>query len=286
MIIRNRPLRSKSVVLFAGSPCRSNVRGRTAALIVCAALASGAGSKALVQNNAPAITPPSPGQATSPTVKCADLGQDLVMPPVIKASGNVLKGVVSVAAEFQRLPPTKPGNTTCPQQLVRVYKPGLPPPPAKDLQEPMPGPTLLARVGDLVQLTFVNAADPNRFDWNFVRAQKPGGAPNPPNTVGCMEVAQAGATVYPGTFDTFPNCLHASSTANIHFHGTHTNPGGIGDDVFLQILPLPRDNVGNLTTTPEEAMAGLDSIFENCAGQLKNPLNQWPSKWYDISGAW
>src|ERR1700720_2252057 len=99
---------------------------------------------------------------------------------------------------------------------------GLPPPPAKDLQDPVPGPTLRARVGDLVELTFVNAVDPNRFDWNFVRAQKPDGTPNPPNTVGCMAVAGTNGNIYPGNFDTYPNCLHASSTVNIHFHGTHT----------------------------------------------------------------
>jgi FtsP/CotA-like multicopper oxidase with cupredoxin domain len=290
MTIRNRRL-CAPVSRFGGPPRHRRThcaRDGMSALIVGAALGLGAGSPALAQNNAPSITPPSPSEATSPTVPCADLGKDLVMPPVIDASNGVLKGDISLVAEFQRLPPTAAGNKTCPQQLVRVYKAGLPSPPAKDLQDPMPGPTLRARVGDLVQLRFVNAVDPNRFDWNFVRAQKTDGTPNPPNTVGCMEVAQSGTNgnIYPGTLDTFPNCLHASSTANIHFHGTHTNPGGTGDNVFLQILPLPRDNVGNLTTTPEQAMIGLDNLFEECAKQLKNPLNQWPSKWYDIPGAW
>jgi FtsP/CotA-like multicopper oxidase with cupredoxin domain len=280
MTVRNCPPIRKPALLFAESLLRN-----MAGLIAGAALASGVGPSALAQSNAPA-TPPSPGEATSPTVPCADLGKDLVMPPIIDASNGVLKGDISVVAEFQRLPATAAGNKTCPQQLVRVYKAGLPPPPVKDLQDPMPGPTLRARVGDLVQLTFVNAVDPNRFDWNFVRAQKPDGTPNPPDTVGCMAVAGMNGNVYPGDFDTFPNCLHASSTANIHFHGTHTNPGGTGDNVFLQILPLPRDNAGNLTTTPEEATTGLHGFFEKCAQQLQNPLNQWPRNWYDVPGTW
>ena len=292
MTIHNCSPVRKPTLLLAKSPLPRRARGglgRLAGLIVGAGLASGAGSSALAQNNnAPAITPPSPGEATSPTVKCADTGQDLIMPPIIDASNDVLKGVMSVVAEFQRMPPTAAGNTTCAQQLVRVYKPGLPStePPPKDLQDPVPGPTLRARVGDLVELTFVNAVDPNRFDWNFVRAQKPDGTPNPPNTVGCMAVAGTNGNIYPGNFDTYPNCLHASSTVNIHFHGTHTNPGGTGDNVFQQILPLPRDNAGNLTTTPEGAATGLDGLFEKCAKQLQNPLNQWPRDWYDVPGPW
>jgi FtsP/CotA-like multicopper oxidase with cupredoxin domain len=75
----------------------------------------------------------------------------------------------------------------------------------------MPGPTLRARVGDIVQLAFVNEVDPNRFNKNL-------------DIDACMEVGKGGST-YPGVdaarFDTFPDCLHASSTANIHYHGTH-----------------------------------------------------------------
>ena len=120
-----------------------------------------------------------------------------------------------------------------------LLPPDKPPPPPI---EPMPGPTLRAKVGDLVQLSFVNAVYANRFDQNFVIGQD-----------GCMQV---GPTV---PSSKFPNCLHASSTANIHYHGTHTNPNATGDNVFLQILPLPRDNQGNLTTTPAQASSGRRS---------------------------
>jgi FtsP/CotA-like multicopper oxidase with cupredoxin domain len=238
-----------------------------ALLIVGAALASGAASPASAQNP-PAGTPP----PTSPTVPCLPGGQDLINPPEINASGQ---GVISLAEEFQRLPPTAAGNSNCAQQLVRVYRPGLPPPPSNDLLNPVPGPTLRARIGDLVQLTFVNMVDANRFDRNVVLG---------PN--GCMQVGQNGR-MYPASFDKFPNCLHASSTANIHYHGTHTNPDATGDNVFLEIVPLPRNNASDLTTTPAEAMVGLQQFFKDCTVQLKDhPLNQWPRRWSDMPNDW
>ena len=196
------------------------------------------------------------------------------MPPEIKSSDGVLKGTVTLADEFQRMPPTNAGNKNCPQQLVRVYRPGLPPPAPNELLNPVPGPTLRARVGESVQLAFVNTVDANRFDRNVVIG---------PN--GCMQVGTNGKQ-YPGSFDVFPNCLHASSTANIHYHGTHTNPDSTGDNVFLQILPLPRDNAGDLTTTPAEATAGLEQFFKGCAKQLKDPLNRWPARWSDMPSDW
>ena len=92
--------------------------------------------------------------------------------------------------------------------------------------------------------------------------------------------------VYPGAFDKPPNCLHASSTANIHFHGTHTNPNSTGDNVYLQIRPLPRDNEGNLTTKPEDAIASFGDFFKTCTEKLKDhPLKEWPMRWSDLPGS-
>jgi FtsP/CotA-like multicopper oxidase with cupredoxin domain len=245
---------------------------RIALLVVMAAVATPAVSPASAQ-----LTPPTPSEATSPTVPCLPGGQDLTMPPEIRSSDGVLKGTITLTEEFQRLPPTAAGNKNCPQQLVRVYRPGLPPQAPNELLNPVPGPTLRARLGDLVQLTFLNTVDANRFDRNVVIG---------PN--GCMQVGTNGS-LYPGDppFDEFPNCLHASSTANIHYHGTHTNPDATGDNVFLQILPLPRDNAGALTTTPAEATAGLDQFFKDCADHLKDrPLDRWPTRWSDMPQDW
>jgi FtsP/CotA-like multicopper oxidase with cupredoxin domain len=271
------PFRTASIFRTETSGRRpaKRMRGRTALLIVGAALTLGAVSFAYAQNP-PAFTPPPASAATSPTVPCLPVGQDLVLPAEINASDG--KGTISLAEEFQRLPPTAAGNANCPQQLMRVYRPGLPPPPSNDLLNPVPGPTLRARVGDLVRLTFVNTVDANRFDRNVVLG---------PN--GCMQVGEGGS-LYPGNpgpFDIFPNCLHASSTANIHYHGTHTNPNATGDNVFLEIVPLPRDNAGELTTKPVEAMVGLEQFFKDCAAQLNDrPLNQWPRRWSDMPNDW
>jgi FtsP/CotA-like multicopper oxidase with cupredoxin domain len=268
-------------------------RGRIALLglpvlglaVAAAALATRAVPPASAQ-----ITPP----PTPPTVGCRSAGQDLIMPPEIVSSGGVLKGIVTLTEEFQRLPPVAAADKSCAQQLLRAFRcsvlrgecdrsgiPPLPPPDAPPvLVDPVPGPTMRAKVGDLVQLSFVNAVDANRFDRNVVLGAD-----------GCMQVGQGGS-IYPGgppasAFDKFPNCLHASATANIHYHGTHTNPNSTGDNVFLQIIPLPRDNQGTLTTTPEQAMAGLEPFFQQCALRLRNPLNQWPAIWKELTNnAW
>jgi hypothetical protein len=263
--------RSSRTISPASGPAGRS-RGRIALLIVMAALATRAVSPASAQ-----LTPPTPDEATSPTAPCLAGGQDLIMPPEIKSSDGVLQGIISLTEEFQLLPPTAAGNKNCPKQRVRVYRPGLPSPASDDLLNPMPGPILRARVGDLVQLTFVNTVDANRFDRNVVIG---------PN--GCMQVGAKG-NIYPGDpkADVFPNCLHASSTANIHYHGTHTNPDATGDNVFLQILPLPRDNAGNPTTSPAEATAGLEQFFKDCIDHLKDrPLDRWPTRWSDMPLDW
>jgi FtsP/CotA-like multicopper oxidase with cupredoxin domain len=201
------------------------------------------------------------------------------MPPEFPLSATGLKGTIKLVNEFERIPTSVKGTETCAPQLVRVFRgDGLtPPPPAQpadsNLADPVPGPTLRARVGDLVQLRFANEVDSSRFDQSI-------------DVDACMQVGQGGGT-YPGAAsDVAPNCLHASSTANIHFHGTHTSPNGTADNVYLQIRPLPRDNQGKLTTTAAEAMVGVDQFFDDCAAQLKDPLNTWPARWSDMPASW
>jgi FtsP/CotA-like multicopper oxidase with cupredoxin domain len=99
-----------------------------------------------------------------------------------------------------------------------------------------PGPTLRARLGDTVQVSFANMPDDSKFSYSFV-TNSPGGA----SSFGCDQSGQrdpaTGLTFpYPAQ-DIFPNCYHGSSTANIHYHGTHTDPDGVGDNVLVQVLP-------------------------------------------------
>ena len=250
------------------------------------------------QTAPPRAQGPVPPTPTPTSTVCPDSGQDLVRPPEFVSSGGVLKGTVILTEERQRIatsvtapmtsttPP--PGTVTvdCLETLVRIFRgQGLPPQPkakpeSSSATDPIPGPTLRAKVGDLVQLGFVNLVDSSRFDRNFDLDK-------------CM-VVTTGLTgtdtdqIYPvldaqgKPNDISPNCLHASSTANIHFHGTHTNPNTTGDNVYLQVPPLPRDNQGRLTTTPAEAMVGFDDFFKTCSEKLKNPLNYWPVTWDDL----
>ena len=226
----------------------------------------------------------SPGHAqtqtpTSPTTACPNPGEDLIRPPEFVSYGGVLKGTIKLVAESERMLVSSGGTATCAPQLVRVFRgDGLATPPEgqpanANLPDPYPGPTLRARLGDLVQIAFANEVDSARFDQSI-------------DIDACMTVGQNGS-VYPvPRGDVAPNCLHASSTANIHFHGTHTNPNSTGDNVYLQVRPLPRNNQGILTTTASEALVGTDQFFTDCAQQLKNPVNQWPTRWHDMPQPW
>jgi FtsP/CotA-like multicopper oxidase with cupredoxin domain len=90
-----------------------------------------------------------------------------------------------------------------------------------------PGPTLRARLGDSVEISFLNKIDDSLFAYTFDTNSTPGRS-----SFGCDQ----SGTIYPGK-DLFPNCFHGSSTANIHFHGTHTSPDGLGDNVLVQVMP-------------------------------------------------
>ena len=134
-----------------------------------------------------------------------------------------------------------------------------------------PGPTLRARVGDIVQLTFLNHVNPSVFGDSFDKGEKEGA---------CDQ-----SSGYPGdTKDQFPNCFHGSSTANIHFHGTHTNPNSTGDNVFLQVRPSPREN-GNPSVTAESVKDAFDAFFRDCERRLRaDILSVWPHTWSDLTG--
>jgi FtsP/CotA-like multicopper oxidase with cupredoxin domain len=218
------------------------------------------------------------------TTGCLAPGQIFHNPRELESADGILKGTIVLLDERQGLPESRNySEVTCVEGVwlrnFRGKKPTgekLDPMPAQlphaGVSDPEPGPTLRARVGDLVQLTFVNEVNPNNFDPNI--------------DFKCTEVGKGGE-LYPNLFnDVFVNCLHASSTANIHFHGTHTNPNSTGDNVYLQVRPLPRDNEGKPTVTREEATAGFAEFFRSCTDELQNPLRSWPATWDDVPKAW
>lgn len=120
---------------------------------------------------------------------------------------------------------------------------------------PAPGPTLRARVGDTVKLTFLDEVDASKFSGTF------GG--NSEFKTACDSSVNAKIQPNDNNWlpkdDKSPNCFHGSNIANLHFHGTHVTPSGFGDNVLLQVVPYPEKN-------PALRIQQFDKVFSG------NPL--------------
>ena len=225
-------------------------------------------------------------------IPCATPGQPLIRIPEIVSANGKLRGTILLASGPQRFFLGNVDSNNQPQcvpqfaRYFRAFSPSLPgysgllpagpagfseaPPtlPASDFPDPVPGPTLRARLGDLVQLTFLNQINANDFGNSIDRGER---------GQGCDESTRP----YPG-LDVFPDCFHGSSTGNIHYHGTHTNPSTTGDNVFIEVRPSVREN-RQPVVTPESVKEAFDEFFFNCETELgKGPLVQWPRVWSDL----
>lgn len=134
--------------------------------------------------------------------------------------------------------------------------------------QPVPGPTLVAEIGDTVQVALLNETKVSDFAGTLDQAEtgQTGGT-------GCNSATQVTSAnpptsknIYPGTFDQFPNCFHGSSTGNLHFHGTHVTPEATGDNILFGVRP-------NATLNEREALADLQAIFN--AFDPANPWHTW-----------
>jgi FtsP/CotA-like multicopper oxidase with cupredoxin domain len=210
-------------------------------------------------------------------------GEDLPRIPELVSKDGVLRGTVVAVAETQSIGTRNPASAPAPgavdqcyPQTVRAMK-GVgtdqpyPPTPPSGAAEPLPGPTLRARVGELVQLTFLNQIDMNRFPKSLDKGQ-------------CDQVSG----FYPQSStskkqDIYPNCFHGSTTANIHFHGTHVNPNSTGDNVFVEIRPSLRthDAANKPLVTQASVKKDFEEFFRACAAELKptKPTKEWPKTW-------
>ncbi len=194
-------------------------------------------------------------EAQAKGVFCAaQLNQELVNPGELTSSGGFLQGLIDVAVENRSVTYMVPGpkvscptpntpvqnsNYVCGYHKLRAYRGyrgfSLDP---KNSVTPVgvayPGPTLRASVGDTIDLIMLNRIDPSQFNYSSQISMKPGACDTSTSVV-------PGGSAYPGN-DQFPNCFHVSNTTNIHYHGTHTEPGGFGDNVLLGILPDAKIN--------------------------------------------
>ena len=114
-----------------------------------------------------------PGFAQGQFIPCADLGQPLIRIPELVSNNGKLTGTVVLSDVAQRMALSSP-TQNCVPQWVRNFMavdgvlpgyagaippgfPGyIPATPATQYADPVPGPTLRARLGDLVELTFLN----------------------------------------------------------------------------------------------------------------------------------
>ena len=240
--------------------------------------------------------------ASAQTLDCLPISQPLVKIPEFVSQNGVLRGTVMLQAVEARMvfriptlngkavPPGTPGAIyQCLPQNVRGFRgleagPPVPPGPyaVTPYTDPVPGPTLRARLGDIVELTFVNQLDPARFG-----ASRNDGVLNTAQGCDIVNVGSGGTAGYPYKSvnpavlgDSFPDCFHGSSSGNIHFHGTHTNPNATADNVLLEVRPSPRVN-GQPTIGPETYKTQFDAFFAMCEQQLRgNAAAEWPRNWY------
>jgi FtsP/CotA-like multicopper oxidase with cupredoxin domain len=120
-----------------------------------------------------------------------------------------------------------------------------------------------------VEITFLNHVDVSFFvgSGSFDNAETG-------TALSCDAATEVTGPVYPAMAgDSFPNCFHGSSTANLHFHGTHVTPDGLGDNVLLQLRPNPNVTEASVRTAFAE-------IFS--AGMSGQP----PARWSDLPKSW
>ncbi|MFN0108230.1 MAG: multicopper oxidase domain-containing protein [Blastocatellia bacterium] len=233
------------------------------------ALPAGADAEAAIQ----AASCNSPGQ---PLVPIGELTRSSV--------GNTLQAVLKVLNENKNYlaPSLTGGNPVCSNGQMRFFAGYNQANPSQKWPltsgVPTPGPTLRARVGDTVQVTLLNQVDVNAFPNTIDIAEKGQGCdtamsnipgqPNPVNT-------------YPGnpSFENKADCFHGSSSVNLHYHGTHVPPSGIGDNVLVNVRPSPRRN-GQPVVNEQFVKADFAQIFANCA------QGHFPQKWADFPRNW
>jgi FtsP/CotA-like multicopper oxidase with cupredoxin domain len=209
-------------------------------------------------------------------------GRDLLTVPEIKAKNGKLLGVVMLADEQRTLAglATSSGSPCNFQQLrffegYSLQEPQTPWPHTGDI---LPGPTLRAHVGDWVEIAFLNQVNPSNFPNTLDQGEQG-------KTDGCdaafasrTQDAETRRQIYPRN-DTYPNCLHGSSTANLHFHGTHVTPSTTGDNVLQFIHPALRSG-STIEPSTDETLKQFGEIFKQCEAEGT------PTKWSQLLPAW
>ncbi|HWZ46071.1 MAG TPA: multicopper oxidase domain-containing protein [Candidatus Saccharimonadales bacterium] len=257
-------------------------QGRRASGMLRKKLSSLAGTCGLLLLSAMALF--IPRASAQSLVPCPQPSQALITIPEIKstsipaAKGASVSTPGKILAELTLTDGLRtlwgaPGDARCASQYIRFFQgrnllTGAPVDPLFSGAAPIPGPTFRSRVGDLIEIAFNNRVNTQHFPNSLDRGETG-------QTDGCdvTYAGSAGKGSQSANADTMPNCLHGSSTANVHFHGTHTTPSTTGDNVLVYVRP-------SLDPLPETAHTALSQIYGNCE------QNGSPTQWSQIPEAW
>ena len=209
-----------------------------------------------------------------PQTTCPPPGPALVPIGEISSQNKKLEAVITVTNGLRNVPTPKSTTPTTPTML-RFFDGYNPANPNQKWPltpgNPGPGPTLRCAVGDVVQITLLNHVKVEDFGGSLDSGEQGRGT-------GCDQATKVNAdgttdrNWYPST-DQYPDCLHGSSSANIHFHGTHVTPSTTGDNVLVQVRPNPR-------VTERNVQRSFQQIFARC------DQGRQPHKWEDLPKLW
>jgi FtsP/CotA-like multicopper oxidase with cupredoxin domain len=209
---------------------------------------------------------PQPGPA------CPATNPAFTVVPTISSHGSgTLQAVITVRSGTRNVP-TAAGSPKTP--AVLRYFSGYEADPAyewpvKTSADARPGPTLSAEIGDVVHITLLNHVKLDDFPGTFDSGEQ---------GIGCDQgttLAKNG-TPDPNRYpfkDKYPNCFHGSSSANIHFHGTHVTPSSTGDNVLVNVRPNP-------SVTEADVKEYFGQIFKSCK------LGEEPRTWAQLPHGW
>ncbi|HZS46507.1 MAG TPA: multicopper oxidase domain-containing protein [Blastocatellia bacterium] len=220
------------------------------------------------------LVPASVVEAAPQASSCVPTGsQALAVVTEITSNGTTLQALMRVANATKNVPTSL---TAAPTQMMLRYFEGTNPvhsnqkwPPSPS--QPGPGPTLRCGIGDTVNITLLNHVKVQDFGGSLDSGEEGRGE-------GCDQATKVNAdgttnkNWYPDT-DKYPDCLHGSSSANLHFHGTHVTPSTTGDNILVNIRPNPK-------VTEKEVKTAFNEIFANCH------LGHQPTKWQQLPKPW
>jgi FtsP/CotA-like multicopper oxidase with cupredoxin domain len=285
--------------------------GAVAAVVACTVVA-GARLQTGAQTAAPPYVPCPAGTYDKPLLS-APVITSHAPPGTPPGTPGLLRAALRVTNGYKNVWANTDDNRCATPQMMRYFQgfdlttANLPPnrtspwPWPSPVSDPIPGPTFRVWVGDKINITFFNELDQNDFAYSLDRGPTPSPAPSVTPTPSGVPTPTPGPTPALGleacdqfTFRNrtktphqggsepaeFPDCLHGSSTTNVHFHGTHTTPSTTGDNVLLFIRPALRPDPAHpkaFIPTESETAAHLASFYADCNANGP-PHERYPSR--------